>query len=109
MPAAQKVCGFLSHSAALGCSKCLKCFPGSVGEMNYSGFNRREWIERKSEDHRKCVERLMKCKSKSSRAKLLTELGCRCSALLDLPYFDPIRMHVIDPMHNLFLGSGKQI
>ena len=28
---------------------------------------------------------------------------------LDLPYFDPVRMHVIDPMHNLFLGSGKHM
>ena len=30
LPAARKTCGFLSHSAALGCSKCLKKFPGSV-------------------------------------------------------------------------------
>ena len=37
LPAARKVCGFLSHSAALGCSKCKKKFPGTVGNMNYSG------------------------------------------------------------------------
>ena len=29
---------FLSYSAAHGCSKCMKRFPGSVGSMNYSGF-----------------------------------------------------------------------
>ena len=31
MPAGRKACGFLSHSALLGCTKCLKVFPGSVG------------------------------------------------------------------------------
>ena len=30
MPAGRKACGFLSHSALLGCTKCLKVFPGSV-------------------------------------------------------------------------------
>ena len=35
------------------------------------------------------------------------KLGCRYSVLLKLPYVDPIRMTLIDPMHNLFLGSAK--
>ncbi len=26
-----------------------------------------------------------------------------------LPYFDPIKFTVIDPMHNLFLGTGKHV
>ena len=26
-----------------------------------------------------------------------------------LPYFDPTRMLIVDPMHNLFLGSAKHI
>lgn len=29
LPAGRKVCGFLGHSARLGCSRCLKEFPGS--------------------------------------------------------------------------------
>lgn len=33
--------------------------------------------------------------------------GIRYSALIELPYFDPVRFAVIDPMHNLFLGSAK--
>lgn len=36
-------------------------------------------------------------------------LGCRYSCLLDLPYFDASRMLSIDPMHNLFLGTGKHM
>ncbi len=27
--------------------------------------------------------------------------------LYDLPYYEPIRMVIIDPMHNLFLGTAK--
>ena len=34
LPAAHKTCGFLSHSTALGCSKCFTYFPGEVGSMN---------------------------------------------------------------------------
>ena len=40
LPAGRKVCGFLGHSASLGCSKCLNSFKGTVGNMNYSGFDR---------------------------------------------------------------------
>jgi len=35
--------------------------------------------------------------------------GLRYSVLLDLPYFDPVRYCVVDPMHNLFLGTGKRM
>ena len=40
---------------------------------------------------------------------LESTFGCRYSILLDLPYFDPVRMTIIDPMHNLFLGTAKHI
>ena len=30
--ASRKVCGFLGHSANLGCSKCMKRFPGQIGQ-----------------------------------------------------------------------------
>ena len=35
------------------------------------------------------------------------ESGCRYSVLLKLPYFDTPRMLIVDPMHNLFLGTAK--
>ena len=40
---------------------------------------------------------------------MLSESGVRYSVLLELPYFDPIRFHVIDPMHNLLLGTAKRM
>lgn len=38
-----------------------------------------------------------------------SKYGCRYSILLDLPYFDPISMTIIDPMHNLYSGTAKHI
>ena len=35
--------------------------------------------------------------------------GFRYTALLKLPYFNPSRMLIVDPMHNLFLGTAKHI
>ena len=44
---------FLGHNARLGCSRCLKEFPGQVGCMDYSGFDRHNWRLRCSEKHKK--------------------------------------------------------
>ena len=33
--------------------------------------------------------------------------GVRYSELVRLPYFDLVRYHVVDPMHNLLLGTAK--
>ena len=109
LPAGRKVCGFLSHSATKGCSKCLKEFSGRVGSMCYSGFDRSLWPPRTNEIHRYNVNEVLKCQTKTTRAKKESELGCRYSVLLDLPYFDPPTMLAVDPMHNLFLGTGKHM
>jgi hypothetical protein len=107
IPAGRKTCGFLGHSANLGCSRCLKFFPGQVGNKDYSGFDRTEWEKRENEQHRKAVQVTQNCRTKTRKKELESLLGCRYSCLLDLPYFDAPRMLCIDPMHNLFLGTGK--
>ena len=109
LPAGRKVCGFLSHSASLGCSKCLKSFKGSAGTMNYSGFDRQSWPLRTNEIHRQNVQLVQQCKTKTEQTQKESLYGCRYSVLLKLPYFDPPRMLIVDPMHNLFLGSGKHM
>ena len=108
-PAGRKVCGFLGHAARLGCFKCLKQFHGVVGAMNYSGFDRTTWQPRTVTVHRENVSRVQQCATKTARASMESSLGCRYSVLLKLPYFDPVRMLVIDPMHNLFLGTAKHM
>lgn len=101
-----KVCGFLGHSASHG---CLTLFPGTVGDMNYSGFDRSTWPPREIEAHRRNVQRIRESKTKTEQKQLESELGCRYSTLIKLPYFNPSRMLTVDPMHNLFLGSGKHM
>ena len=65
--------------------------------------------QEKNEIHRRDVQEVMKCNTKTARAKKESELGCRYSILLDLPYFDAPTMLAVDPMHNLFLGTGKHM
>ena len=109
LPAGRKVCGFLSYTAKLGCSRCLKEFPGSVGTQNYSGFDRSMWPPRSDKQHREDVKKLLRCKAKTELKQAESQLGCRYSCLLKLLYFSPTRFLVIDPMHNLFLGTGKRM
>ena len=109
LPAGRKVCGFLSHSASLGCSKCLKSFRGTVGNMDYSGFERHSWPIRTNTTHRQNVELVKQSRTKTEQCQKETQYGCRYSVLLRLTYFDPPCMLVVDPMHNLFLGSGKHL
>ena len=109
IPAGRKTCGFLGHSATLGCSKCHKEFPGSVGQKDYSGFDRSGWKKRTNEDHRKDVNKIKKICTKTEQEEAESKYGCRYSCLLELPYFDAPRMLCIDIMHNLFLGTGKHM
>ena len=109
IPASRKLCGFLGHAATKGCNKCMKSFEGGVGEKNYGGFNSDEWEMRNSEDHRKIVNKIVSTKTKTHRENLEKTFGVRYSVLLNLEYFDPIRMTIIDPMHNLFLGTAKKM
>ncbi|CAG2220276.1 unnamed protein product [Mytilus edulis] len=109
IPASRKLCGFLGHSATAGCNKCKKKFPGGVGEKNYGGFDRDSWISRDNASHREECCLLKNCTSKGDKEALERNFGTRYSVLLELVYFDPIRMTALDPMHNLFLGTAKHM
>ena len=116
IPANKKLCGFLSHSAHKGCSRCLKEFKSmrianNHSKLNYSGFNERQWnmCKRTDKDHREKAKRISKATDKKHQETLEKEYGMRDSRLLELPYYDAIRFCLIDPMHNLFLGTSKKI
>lgn len=106
-PAARKVCGFLGHSANLGCPKCYCEFSEGGLARNRSNFDCSTWRKRTNATHRASVREILKCNTKTAREAKESSEGCRFSALLNLPYFDPVRMTVIDGMHNIFLGSAK--
>ena len=109
IPAGRKLCGFKGCTANLGCSRCLKKFPGGIGDKNFSGFNRDSWPPRTLCDHRRHAMRIKAASSVKSKDSIETSTGVKYSALLELSYFNPIRFNIIDPMHNLFLGTAKTV
>ena len=111
IPAARKTCGFVGHGALRGCSKCLLPFPTEhFGDKpDYSNFNRSEWTSRSLSEHRSSAAKHKVGSTKAALNTIERETGVRYTILLELPYFDPARMCIIDPMHNLFLGTAKKM
>ena len=50
-----------------------------------------------------------KASTQSKHEALATKYGVYYSCLSQLEYFDAVRFTVIDPMHNLFLGTAKHV
>ena len=115
LPANRKVCGFLAHSAHKGCSRCLKDFPsmgsGTNSRIVYSGFVKSNWdkLKRNNTDHKDKACRINTLVDQIEQERQESLYGLRYSHLLELPYFDAIKFGLIDPMHNLFLGTAKKM
>lgn len=109
IPASRKLCGFLGHAAVLGCSKCHKKFPGEVGNRDYSGFQKELWPPKDLDKVKENMLRVREAKTQVQRQNLATQYGVRYSCLIQLPYFDVVRMSIIDPMHNVYLGTAKHM
>ena len=60
----------------------------------------------------KIIDKAYKHKNSNTqkcRETIERKSGVRYSCLLELPYFDAPRMCIIDPMHNLLLGTAKHM
>lgn len=98
-----------------GCSKCLKSFPRVINEdgstslkANYSGYAKQEWPARESIVHRLFATRAKAANCATSRTEIEKEYGARWSVLYELPYFNPVQHHSVDPMHCMYLGIAKR-
>ena len=111
IPACRKVCGFTGFQSKLGCSKCLTKFScGSFGEkLCYSEFQRSLWPPRTLQEHKTSLAIISQAKTSTEKSTLEAKHGARYSELNRLPYFNVITHHVVDPMHNLFLGTSKNM
>lgn len=47
--------------------------------------------------------------TKAARQAIEKDTGVRHCILNELQYFDCVRFHIIDPMHNLLLGTAKHV
>ena len=111
LPATRKLCGFYGYHATYGCSKCMKpfvCLNFGSGP-DYSGFDRASWQPRTHDLHLLLATRARNAATRSARERHEQEAGVRYSELLKLPYLDIVRCHLVDPMHNLFLGTSKRM
>ena len=69
-----------------------------------------DWFrERNLEEFRHNALAWRKCHSNEERKQFVSTNHVRWMELLRLPYFNPVRHCVIDPMHNLFLGIANWI
>ena len=82
---------------------------GVFGKQNYGSFDRDKWTYRSMDKHRKDFQLTLGSSTKTERIHIESLHGCRYFCLLQLPYFDPIKMLVIDPMHNLYLGICSKL
>jgi hypothetical protein len=65
------------------------------------GFDARD-----GETHRRQCFEYKALETDEERAEYFQKHGVRWTELVRLPYFDPVRFTVIDPMHNLLLGES---
>ncbi|CUA67670.1 Ankyrin and IPT/TIG repeat-containing protein C26H5,05 [Schizosaccharomyces pombe 972h-] [Rhizoctonia solani] len=103
-PAARKLGGFPGTGGTYPCTVCW-C---SHKELHI--FDRM-FPKRTRHEHKRAAKVYSKLPNKAQRQKFLTKKfedqepgGYRPSILLDLPYWNPEKMVIIDPMHCLFLG-----
>lgn len=84
LSATWKVCGFASHSAQMGCSKCLKKFKaGSFGDkLDYSGYERDNWEYCNHSTHLAQLAEIKNTMTITERKKLEMNWDVRNSELL---------------------------
>jgi hypothetical protein len=111
-PATRKLFGH--GSAVMKCHRCEKrsTYSEVYRKTHYGGMQDYDkWVTNPINPslHRQYAHEWLQCNSKSSRDTHFKEHGVRWAELLRLPYMDPIRFAVVDPMHCLFLGVAKWI
>ncbi|RPD56986.1 hypothetical protein L226DRAFT_443645, partial [Lentinus tigrinus ALCF2SS1-7] len=98
LPAARQVGGFGSYSSKYFCHMC------DLRKEDMDELDMDKWGTRTCEDHREAAEAWKDMPSVAQRKSAFKLNSTRWSALLDLPYWDPIQFTVIDSMHNHYLG-----
>jgi hypothetical protein len=97
LPAARRITGFASYSSRHFCSCCHQT-SDQINDLNYKSWKLRTYAE-----HLENANDWRDAPSEPAREKLFNIHGIRWSELLRLPYWDPSRFTVIDPMHTFYL------
>ena len=109
IPATRKAAGFVGHGAKKACSRCLKDFPRIGDHIDCSGFNRSSWPIRTHAVHCQEAYRALVSQTKAARKEIEKIYDARYLVFFEIPFYDAIRFPVVNVMHNLFLGTAKNI
>ena len=118
VPAGRKLCGFLSHSSPRGCSRCdcwyetvpnPKGGPYKILWNTPMGDSNGVFLHRTRQEHMDYGKQWRKADTPAERKAISKNTGFRWTPLLLLEYFDPSRMLVLDPLHNIWEGLFKDL
>jgi len=98
MLAARQLAGFSSATSTFFCTFCLTTIH-DIEDLNKAG-----WPLRDLSKHLHYAKLWKDSASEADRQALFRKHGIRWSALLDLPYWNPILFSVVDTMHSTYLG-----
>ena len=109
IPATCKIGGFLSHSSQHACWKCTRKFKydQTLKRVNFSGID--TGLPRTHEEHERNAAKTVMASSPSEWNNIESQYGSRFRELMYLPYYDCVCFAIIDPMHNMFLGTAKRM
>jgi len=107
LPTTAKFGSFLSHNSHYGCWKCSKYFPYDK-QLNRNDFSGVEvGLCREHVQHKAIALSMLSCNTPTNRKEKELDVGSRFTELFHLKYYDTVRYTIIDPLHNLFLGTAK--
>ena len=98
MLAARQLCGLSSATSTWFCTCCLL----TIQEIE--NLDRKSWPDRNLGEQIRQAKRWRDSGSEDDRNAIFKAYGVRWSALLDLPYWNPILFSVVDSMHSAYLG-----
>ena len=101
MLAARQVAGFGSATSTFFCTFCLLTI------QDIENTNKDTWPPRELHKHLECARQWRDCQSERERERLFRLHGIRWSALLDLPYWNPMVSTILDSMHGAYLGLSQ--
>lgn len=97
LPAARRASGHAAHSATTFCSECY------LKKEDINNINRDTWPPCNHSNHVKYANLWKNAKTPAEQNSEFSKHNVRWSELLRLPYWDPTKHVVIDPMHGFYL------
>jgi len=79
-----------------------------ASKIDFSGFDSPS-PPRTNHKHREEAQEMLNQAPSGDQASLKQRYGTRYNELMSLPYFNCVRFHITDPMHNLFTGMAKHV